>query len=217
MRSWIRDLVLILNWSWKSPDIQVLISRSWIPSPELRTSLQAPCVNSHFFGDGQNLFLSLFLWMGGNFCEWGATFVNEGQILWMRVAGICAVCQSVGRCVCWQAGIPPRTKHCTCTWQCIFARWRGASLHLAVHLCTVAKSTAVANSRVHSYRFVHSLAWETLLTFWETRLVLQTLPRLSHLRSRGIFQILKLYLCQAQIETFHRKRVSLVGLKLGEW
>ena len=118
------------------------------------------------------------LWMRDNFCnfcEWGIDFVNEGQILWMRVAGICAVCQSVGRCVCWQAGIPPRTKHCTCTWQCIFARWRGASLHLAVHLCTVGRSNAVANSRVHSYRFVHSLAWETLLTFSETRLVFQTL------------------------------------------
>ena len=104
--------------------------------------------------------------------------MNEGQILWMR-SHFCEwggdVCSLPGRCVCWQAGIPPRTKHCTCTWQCIFARWRGASLHLAVHLCTVGKSNAVANSRVHSYRFVHSLAWETLLTFSETRLVFQTL------------------------------------------
>ena len=228
------------SWSWIGPE-KVLISKSWFPGPEFQVlnwgpHCKRPVWTVIFFGDGQNLFLSLFLWMGGNFCEWGATFVNEGQILWMRVAGICAVCQSVGRCVCWQAGIPPRTKHCTCTWQCIFARWRGASLHLAVHLCTVGKSTAVANSRVHSYRFVHSLAWETLLTFSETRLVFQTLSA-SHSSSfqklfsgnvlrnefmqsisgiQGMFIHIYWSYLSVDPKLKHCKLVSLVGLKFDD-
>ena len=43
----------------------------------------------------------------------------------------------------------------------------------------------LANSRVHSYRFVHSLAWETLLTLGNTTCLSNTLSLYSSFQKRG--------------------------------
>ena len=66
--------------------------------------------------------------------------MNEGQILWMR-SHFCEwggdVCSLPGRCVCWQAGIPPpSTEHCDALW-------------CTVMHCDAPKSAEVSSATLH--------------------------------------------------------------------
>ena len=110
--------------------------------------------------------------------------MNEGQILWMR-SHFCEwggdVCSLPGRCVCWQAGIPPpSTEHCDALW-------------CTVMHCDAPKSAEVSSATLHfEWRamqwliavFIHTgsfIHWppEKHFSHSETRLVFQTLPMSS--------------------------------------
>ena len=116
--------------------------------------------------------------------------MNEGQILWMR-SHFCEwggdVCSLPGRCVCWQAGIPPpSTEHCDALWCTV--------MHPpSTEHCDAPKSAEVSSATLHfEWRamqwliavFIHTgsfIHWppEKHFSHSETRLVFQTLPMSS--------------------------------------